>query len=150
MKHRIIDILLVTLQFGTLIAIFTHPSTGSITYPQVVDVLGPIFLVSGILIGMLGVAGLRRSLSIFPTPSTSATLITNGAYKYARHPMYTALILIAVSFTLCRLSLLGIVLFFGLLIILFIKSRYEERMLARRFNEYEAYRKTTGRFFPKL
>ena len=150
MKHRLIDLLLVTLQFSALIAIFLHPSIGNITYVQLVNVFGLILFVGGAIIGLLGVVGLRHSLSIFPTPTKKAELVSSGIYKFVRHPMYTGLILIALSFIICRLSLLGVALFIGLISILIIKSSYEERMLARRFTEYNTYRNATGRFFPKL
>ena len=150
MKQRLIDLLLVTLQFGALIAIFIHPYVGAVTYIQLVDVFGPILFVGGALVGLLGIVGLRQSFSIFPTPSKKSELIVKGAYKFVRHPMYTSLILIALSFTVCRLSLLGIMLFLSLVSILYIKSSYEERLLLKKFNDYEPYRQKTGRFFVKL
>jgi protein-S-isoprenylcysteine O-methyltransferase Ste14 len=150
MKRRLIDLLLVTLQFSTMIAIFLHPSIGNVTYVQLMNVHGPILLVGGAIIGLFGVVGLRHSLSIFPTPTKKAELVSSGIYKFVRHPMYTGLILIALSFTICRLSLLGIVLFIGLISILIIKSSYEENLLLKRFSGYETYRQKTGRFFVKL
>lgn len=149
-SRRSIDVTLVVTQLSLLIAIFAHPSAGFVTYPQLVDFVGPVLFVSGIVIGVLGIVGLRKSLSIFPTPGKHASLVKSGVYKYIRHPMYTGLILVALSFTICRVSLLGIALFVGLVALLLLKSSYEERLLLKRFNEYETYRQKTGRFFVKL
>lgn len=113
MRQRLIGIILVIVQFGLLAAIFLSPALGVVTYSQIINILGPILLVAGVVIGLLGIAGLHRSLSIFPTPNKKTVLITSGIYNYIRHPMYTGLILIGLSFTICQPSGLGIGLMIG-------------------------------------
>lgn len=123
---------------------------GTVNYAQLVRILEPLLFTIGVAIGLLGISGLRRSLSVFPTPTDTATLVTDGIYKYIRHPMYTGIILVAVAITLFKPSLLAIVLFTSLLIVLIIKSSYEEKLLLKKFPGYEQYKLRTGRFFIKL
>lgn len=150
LSKRSVDVILVAAQFGILIAIFARPSAGLITFPQFASVVGPVLFVCGTIVGILGIIGLRRSLSIFPTPVSHADLVQNGVYKYIRHPMYTGLIIVALSCTLDRLSIFGITLFLSFVILLFVKSSYEERLLLSTFKNYESYRQKTGRFFIKF
>lgn len=150
LSKRLVDVILVAAQFGLLIAIFARPSTGLITHAQLASVVGPVLFVCGAVVGILGIIGLRRSLNIFPTPVSHADLVQSGVYKFIRHPMYTGLMLVALSCTLDRLSVFGIILFLSFVIVLFAKSSYEERLLLSAFKNYESYRQKTGRFFVKL
>jgi protein-S-isoprenylcysteine O-methyltransferase Ste14 len=149
MKIRTQDVLFVVLQFGLLAAIVLYPSYGFVSYPMIIAIVRPLLFIGGIIVGIAGVVGLRRSLSIFPTPSKKTTLVASGIYKYIRHPMYTGLLIIALSFTVCRPSLLGFILFASFYIVLLAKSSYEERLLEASFTTYAEYKDKTGRFFPR-
>ena len=79
-------------------------------------------------------------------------LITDGIYKYVRHPMYSAFWLwaIAQAFLLPNwiAGFSGIV-GFGTLYLL--RVRHEEQMMLETFgNAYAEYARRTGRVFPKL
>lgn len=150
LKQRAMDIVLVLLQFGLLLVIIISPSMGTVNYAQLVRILEPLLFTIGVAIGLLGISGLRRSLSVFPTPTNTATLVTDGIYKYIRHPMYTGIILVTVAITLYKPSVLGLVLFTSLFIVLIIKSSYEEKLLMKKFVGYKQYKLRTGRFFIKL
>lgn len=40
---------------------------------------------------------LNKNLSPFPSPTPNSILITGGLFKFARHPIYTGIILVAFS-----------------------------------------------------
>lgn len=78
-------------------------------------------------------------------------LVTSGPYRWIRHPLYT----FAFLFFMC-LSVIAANAYFAAVITLgyiplMLRTRQEEAMLAERFgDEYRAYVKRTGRFFPRL
>jgi hypothetical protein len=79
------------------------------------------------------------------------SLISNGPYRFIRHPMYTAFIIFHVSiFLIIGNWFYGIVWIGGLFFVLALRIRKEEEMLLEVFNEeYESYMQRTGAlFFP--
>ena len=91
--------------------------------------------------------------STTPTVMTKAShqLVTNGPYRWIRHPIYTSvsiyfisLSLIAASWFLLLDSLLGIA------IMITVLTKREEEMLIRKFgNTYIEYMSHTGRYLPR-
>ena len=79
-------------------------------------------------------------------------LITNGPYKYIRHPMYTAFLLwVAFQPLLLPNWLVLLAGLFGIAMMYFGRVEKEEKMMLERFGkEYEDYMKKTGRLFPRL
>jgi protein-S-isoprenylcysteine O-methyltransferase Ste14 len=86
---------------------------------------------------------LRGQEDINPNP----VLITSGAYRFVRHPLYTFSLLLLWFAPVMTLSLL---LFnIAATIYFWVGSGYEERRLAAAFgDEYEAYRRDTPRLLP--
>lgn len=84
------------------------------------------------------------SESMFKVPDR---ITKTGLYKYVRHPMYAASILIFFGIVMLSQKC-GIM----LLIYLFYKSRAieEETMLNKTNAEYKNYMNVTGRFLPNL
>lgn len=112
----------------------------------------------GVGIGILCVGliyWLFRSIGSGITPTSATrkqhTLITNGPYRWVRHPLYTvgssmflALGLMADSWFIAGLGVLTFLL-------MAIRTPKEEANLIEKFgNEYREYMKHTGRFFPKV
>lgn len=78
------------------------------------------------------------------------TLVTTGPYAWVRHPFYTSVALAVVALTLVTAN--GFVLATGALAfaMIVIRCRKEEENLAARFgDEYAAYARRTGRFWPR-
>ena len=79
------------------------------------------------------------------------TLVTNGPYRWVRHPFYdsVALCLLANSLVAANwfLFLTGVLV---MALIIVRTRREEEKLLARFYDVYQAYRKRTGRFFPRI
>jgi len=73
------------------------------------------------------------------------TLITTGPYSRIRHPMYTAHILLFLSWSLVTANLLFLANWIVTLIVIFTRMPKEERM-----DTYQAYMQRTGRLLPRL
>ena len=79
------------------------------------------------------------------------TLVTNGPYRFVRHPFYGATFLLVSATVLLTAD--GLIAFFGFLVfaLLAIRSPIEEQKLIERFgDDYRRYADRTGRFLPRL
>jgi protein-S-isoprenylcysteine O-methyltransferase Ste14 len=90
---------------------------------------------------------------ITPTSATRRqhTLVTNGPYRWVRHPLYTVGSSLFVAFGMMAdnwfIAALGILTF----LLMARRTPKEEENLIQKFgDEYREYMKRTGRFFPKL
>lgn len=103
----------------------------------------------GVWLGLWALHTMRpERVSVFPEVQVDLPLVTNGVYRWMRHPMYTSLLLIAGIMTMNNLKLWRILLYGGLLANQLLKSEYEEQLLAAQFPDYAAYRHRTKRFIP--
>lgn len=104
---------------------------------------------------VLGIYWLFSSIGRGITP-TSATrkehkLVTNGIYRWVRHPLYTIGSSMFISFGMMAdnwfIAALGVLTF----ILMAIRTPKEEANLIEKFgDEYREYMKRTGAFIPKL
>jgi protein-S-isoprenylcysteine O-methyltransferase Ste14 len=106
--------------------------------------------VVGFVLVLFAFFQMNTSLSPFPSPRKSAELITGGAFAFARHPIYSGVIFMALGLAVWVGSGYKLVITLLLYIFFHFKSRYEEKLLLRVFPEYAIYRRHTGRFFPKF
>jgi protein-S-isoprenylcysteine O-methyltransferase Ste14 len=84
-------------------------------------------------------------------PRASANLVTSGPYRWVRHPMYSAALILVVAAALLTANVIvavgGIIMF----VLLAARSRIEERRLVEKFGDaYRSYQRRTGRFLPRL
>ena len=124
------------------------PSRNDYTLPGWFDqVLDVVFWVGIVLIALAAVF-LGRSLTATPVPRAAAELRTSGPYRWARHPIYSGVILVVVALAIRSGSVIALGI--GAITIAFfvVKSSWEERRLAERFPGNADYAARTGRFFP--
>ena len=111
--------------------------------------LAVILVIGGVGIGVWAILSMdRKTLNISPELRSNANLVVVGPYRFVRHPMYTGLLMFCGAFALSRPTWLGLQLWISLLIVLLIKSAYEEGMLRRRFTGYEEYSNRVKRLIP--
>lgn len=142
------DILFVGLQLILLLGYVFIPNAFPFPTAQAVNLLALFFFIAGILIVVFALLQLNKNLSPFPTPKSSSVLITHGLYKFIRHPIYTGIIIFVFGYAVYSHHPMRIMVGILLFILFYLKSKYEERLLKRKFNSYERYQSNTGRFFP--
>ena len=112
--------------------------------------LGLGFLAAGLWLFHRSHADLGTNWSITLQVRENHRLVTSGVYARIRHPMYSALFLLAIAQALALPNWIAgpaYLLGFGLLYVLRVDA--EERMMRDRFgNEYEAYMRRSGRLIP--
>jgi len=121
-------------------------------------ITGPVFASRAFYLGLelLGVAlGLWalvtmtiRNLTILPDIRAGSRLVTHGPYRYLRHPMYSALVLVTLALLLDAFSMERLIIWVILVCDLWVKLNYEEQLLLRHFGEYKDYQKHTKRLIP--
>ncbi|WP_213955708.1 MULTISPECIES: isoprenylcysteine carboxylmethyltransferase family protein [unclassified Variovorax] len=90
----------------------------------------------------------RQDDALLGFEKTSA-LVTSGAFRYIRHPMYAALIFLAWGAFLKQFSWVGLALVLAATVLLFITALRDEKECLQHFGEaYRAYMRGTRRFIP--
>jgi protein-S-isoprenylcysteine O-methyltransferase Ste14 len=80
-----------------------------------------------------------------------ARVLKNGAFRWLRHPLYLASLLVCLGLSLATQSLWSLAV--TLLIFIFLNhiAAFEEKVMEEKFgDEYREYKGKTGRWWPKL
>lgn len=147
---RALPYALVTLQFVLLGALVLVPRGALWPLGAIVMVSAAILILLGGAVAVLGVVGLGSALTASPVPKAGSSLVTTGIYSAIRHPIYTGLLVGGLGLVLFGASPWHIGLWFALLLLLAIKSRWEERMLLAEHPDYRDYGARSGRFLPGI
>ena len=150
MKIPFKDIIFVLLQFVLFIGFTFEVESMRIFFPDYLFWIGVGILVLGAFVTLWAVLQLNVHLSPFPSPLPGSKLIVAGAYKWARHPIYTGIILAFLGFAIIADSGYKLIVAGFLFLLFYFKSQYEEQRLLVMFPEYQEYKRKTGRFFPKF
>lgn len=82
-------------------------------------------------------------------PRGNASLVTTGPYRWIRHPMYTAALILVAADTLLTANAVVLIGGSAMFALLALRSRIEEQRLVEKFGDaYRAYQRRTGRFLP--
>jgi protein-S-isoprenylcysteine O-methyltransferase Ste14 len=78
-------------------------------------------------------------------------VVSTGAFRHVRHPLYLASILSYLGLSVSTISLFSL----ALLVVIFVFynyiASYEEKLLDKRFGEgYARYKKRTGKWLPRI
>ena len=137
--------LLVAIQFACL---FGLAFTGPILARQ------PILLaleLLGLGLGVWAVAAMRFfNFNVTPNVKIDGFMVEAGPYRWIRHPMYAALILVGAALVLDSFSWLRLAIWLILVADLVIKLHYEESLLQRHYPAYADYMTRTKRLVPGL
>jgi len=90
------------------------------------EFLGAFLMIAGCIVNVLGRFSLGKNWANQATLYDDQTLVTDGVFSIARHPLYSSLIWM----------------FYG--------ASLEEKLLVKRFPKYIEYQKRTGMLFPKI
>jgi protein-S-isoprenylcysteine O-methyltransferase Ste14 len=139
-------------QFILLALLIFYPAT-SLNYGSLgllVTIVIAVLLALGVVILGLSFLALGKSLTAHPIPAKQGELVTDGLYKYARHPIYTGVLALGAGMTLAGGLFPHVLFFLALVILLNYKASFEEQLLRARYQGYASYAVKTGRFLPKL
>jgi protein-S-isoprenylcysteine O-methyltransferase Ste14 len=114
---------------------------------------------AGAALGAIGIPlllwvhlALGRNFSPTLRVRTNHQLVLEGPYRWVRHPMYSALLVLHIAYFLLSENLLIGILGIGVMVVVMaIRTREEERLMLATFGEqYRAYMRRTGQFLPRL
>jgi protein-S-isoprenylcysteine O-methyltransferase Ste14 len=145
MAARIKSSLLVAVQLAVFCYfVFSGPLIAKRLLWLAVEIGGALFGLSAIwCIGL-------REVRVLPDVAANARLVTNGPYRFVRHPMYSAVLVMAAALVADNFSTPRLIAWLVLLADLVAKLKYEERLLAQRFPDYRDYQRRTKRLVPFL
>lgn len=148
MDRRTVGWLLVFVQFAMLVVLLLLPWRS----PSILSVVTGVALVAaGAVLGVRASQRLGRALTPTPVPIDGAGLRTTGAYERVRHPIYSAVLMGVLGFTIAigswwTLAWAGLILVFFLL-----KSRWEDRLLHAEYGaEWLTWARRTGSIIPGI
>ena len=108
--------------------------------------ISPLLITVGSIIAFLG----RKARAEFAISwGIPQKLITDGIFKYIRHPLYSSYCFYFIGFFLLFPSWITIIPIFGVYGY-YRTSIYEEGILKDYYNDYKDYCNHTGRFLPKI
>lgn len=113
----------------------------------------PMQIFAAILIGLgslgslLVLSRLGKSFSIMPE---ARKLVTSGPYAWVRHPLYTVEIITIIGTAMQFQGPGSWLIALVVVVLLWIRSHYEEQVLAGAYPEYGEYRARTKRFIPGI
>ena len=82
--------------------------------------------------------------------TTEGALITNGPYKFIRHPIYASILYFAFAGIMANLIVVSVLLFMLLIAGCFIRIFTEEKYLKIKYPEYKEYSIKTKRIIPYI
>jgi len=141
---------LVAGQFALIIALIAVPAGSLWERSTPVWIFASVLFVAAGVVGVLAGTRLGSNLTPNPIPKPEGTLETGGLYHYVRHPIYTAVLALALGLTALAASWTHLVIFLILVMLLGTKARAEERLLRERFPDYREYQARAGRFIPGI
>jgi protein-S-isoprenylcysteine O-methyltransferase Ste14 len=114
----------------------------------VIQLLAVMVLLIGLWqTGIFSFLGLRQAFQLGDPPPTH--MVTDGLYRYIRHPLYTAGLVFIWLLPVLTWNLLAINI--GLTVYILIGIKFEERKLLREFGDsYTEYRRRTPMLIPGL
>jgi protein-S-isoprenylcysteine O-methyltransferase Ste14 len=118
--------------------------------PPWLRVMAWLLFAVGAFFGIAGAWILGRNRTIFPKPNADSQLIQHGVYGVVRHPLYTALTLLALGWAAWWTSWPALVAGLAQAVFLDFKSRREEAWLRVQFKGYADYARRVRRLVPWL
>ena len=140
--------------WGGVIAFMINPASmawGSVPLPAAVRWAGVALVALTAPLLLWTLRSLGPNLTDTVVTRQAHTLVTEGPYRWVRHPFYDCMALFVMATALMMASWFVIVVGTLMFTLLAIRSRTEEEKLLERFGEsYRAYRARTGRFLPRF
>jgi protein-S-isoprenylcysteine O-methyltransferase Ste14 len=142
----VISYALVVAQFALLVAIAVPWSAADVHWPGIASLVA---IAAGLALGAWAlVANPPGNINIRPDPKEGGRLATRGPYRWVRHPMYGAALLVTGGICLAYAASWRWVAWLVLAGVLHVKATLEERALTARHADYADYARRTKRIVP--
>lgn len=106
---------------------------------------------AALLLGLWAVVVVRPwNVNVAPVLRPGASLVTRGPYRWVRHPMYTAILVLTGVWLFTEFSPRRLVVWLAFVVNMVIKLLLEERYLASHFERFREYKRGTWRLIPFL
>jgi protein-S-isoprenylcysteine O-methyltransferase Ste14 len=110
--------------------------------------IGVILCIGGLALMLVAIAALREVIQVAPDPREGGHLVMSGPYRWLRHPIYTAILVLVIGLFLRRATVPVAIVTAIVIVFLVAKTRYEEKLLLERYPDYAAYRQRTWGLLP--
>jgi protein-S-isoprenylcysteine O-methyltransferase Ste14 len=129
--------------------VFFGPRTPVLLGGRTPRIAGNVLCAAGLLLLFAGIRHLGAALQVNPAPKAGANLVTTGIYRWLRHPIYTAIVLLVAGLFL-RTPTIAVAGATAIVILyLAIKIRFEERLLLASYPDYAEYRRRAWGLVPR-
>jgi protein-S-isoprenylcysteine O-methyltransferase Ste14 len=129
-------------------AVFFGPKTPRLLTGNASRLASDLLCIAGMALLFAGIFRLGHAIQIDPIPRQDASLVTTGIYRWFRHPIYTSIVVVVIGLFLHTPTpavALASVIVIGYLAV---KVRFEEKLLAMRYPDYEQYRQRSWGLIP--
>lgn len=138
---------------GTVMLLFPRWLPAALTYRFVpggaeLPVIGMLMVLLGLLFAAWARVHLGGNWSGTVTVKEGHTLITNGPYRWVRHPIYTGMLMALLGTALAIGAAYGFIAAGLILLGFIIKLLVEEARMRDTFPEYDDYARHTARLIP--
>lgn len=138
---------LVVVQFGLLLVLVLLPRREA---SPVAVAVGLALVVAGAVLGLAAGRRLGRALTPTPVPIAGAGLRTDGTYRFVRHPIYSAVLLMVVGYVVAVGSAWSAACALALVVFFWSKSRWEDGLLRAEYGqEWDRWAERTGALLPR-
>jgi len=124
------------------------------TQPLATPIANALVFTLVVLATFVGIGALAANrpgnFNVRPDLKVNARLVTDGIYRWVRHPMYLAVLLAMAAAIAADPRAWRILAWIGLVVVLLAKARREEALLQVRFPEYATYMQRTRRLLPLI
>ncbi|WP_245519494.1 MULTISPECIES: isoprenylcysteine carboxylmethyltransferase family protein [unclassified Mesorhizobium] len=109
-------------------------------------------LASSVLFWWAIVTSRRARLHFAFAPDNPHSLLTDGPYRYIRHPFYSSYIIFWIGWGIATWSIWAVVPVAGITVLYVVAALGEEKKFSRTLlaGDYQAYRGRAGLFWPRL
>jgi len=116
--------------------------------PGTPGIIGLVLCAAGLALMVAAFATIRGVIQIAPEPRADGHLVTGGVYRWLRHPIYTAILILAVGLFLRKPTPAVALAALVVIVFLIVKSRFEETLLQIRYSKYAGYKTRTWGVVP--
>jgi protein-S-isoprenylcysteine O-methyltransferase Ste14 len=129
---------------------FVRDSIGAYSGNVISEAAGAVIVVVGVAGYLWALFVLRRNWSISAEIKEGHTLVTNGPYRFVRHPMYYFMMLVLIGSGLLISNYMILIFSPVVGVAYYFRAKVEERMLEEEFAGYGEYAKRTKMLIPGI